>query len=420
MPRTFALALLAATALLCLCAPARTGEPEQITFLHYWTGRMSGGIDAAAAAFNRSQDRFRLRATGFEHESFKIGIKVMLESGNPPDLFSTWAGARTQALADAGLLAPLDDVWASAGLDRRFSPQVAAACTCNGHKYATPLTQHWVGLFYNAPLFRKLGLAPPADWASFKAACRTIKDAGVPPLALGSRDRWPAQFWYDYLLLRTIGPAWREELLRGRDSFLAEPSRRAFALWRELLDAGFFVPEPVRYDWSEACMMVATGKAAMTLMGTWAAGLYEGQLKLVPGRDFDVFPFPAVDPGAPCVSLGPIDLVAVPREGNVTAAKAAAAYFCERGPQEAMSAGSGALAPSSLASPTFYGPLQAKVRALIDDCPQWAFALDLEAPPPLAAAGLEALAAFLAHPSDLDRILARLDDRAALAARPAN
>jgi multiple sugar transport system substrate-binding protein/raffinose/stachyose/melibiose transport system substrate-binding protein len=399
-------------------ALARAEAPQQVTFLHYWTGHMSGGIDAAAAAFNTSQNRFRLRASGFEHESFKIGIKVMLESGNPPDMFSYWAGARTQALVDAGLLAPLDDAWAAAGLDQRFPPQVAAACTYSGHKYAVPLTQHWVGLFYNVSLFKKLGISPPADWNTFKAACRAIKAAGVAPLALGSRDRWPAQFWYDFLLLRTAGPEWRDKLLAGRASFRAAESRRAFALWKELLDAGYFVPDPNRYDWSEACMMVASGKAAMTLMGTWAGGLYEGQLNLALGRDYDVFPFPAVDPAAPCVSLGPIDAVAVPREGNVDAAKAAAVYFSEQGPQEAMSAGSGALAPSSLVPPSFYGPLQAKVRTLIGDCPRWAFAFDLATPPALATAGLEALAAFLAHPVDLDRILARLDEQAAKTPKP--
>ncbi|MEW5772301.1 MAG: extracellular solute-binding protein [Thermodesulfobacteriota bacterium] len=419
MPRPFALAALVLAALLRLPGLACAAQPEQVNFLHYWTGHMSGGIADAAAAFNQSQDRFRLRATGFEHESFKIGIKVMLESGNPPDLFSYWAGARTQALVDAGKLAPLDDVWAEAGLDSRFPPQVAAACTYNGRKYVIPLTQHWVGLFYNAGLFRKLGIAPPADWESFKAACRTLKAAGVTPLALGSRERWPAQFWFDLLLLRTAGPAWREELVTGRASYRAPESRRAFALWRELLDEGFFAPDPGRYDWAEACMMVASGKAAMTLMGTWAAGLYEAQVKLAPGRDFDVFPFPAVDPGAPCVSLGPIDAVAVPREGNVAAAKAAAVFFSEAGPQQAMSAGSGALAPSSLAPPSFYGPLQARVRAFINDCPHWAFNYDLATPPAVAAAGLEALASFLAHPEDLDAILARLDEQAAKAAKPA-
>ncbi len=407
----------ALAALLVLTAPARAEGPQQITFLHYWTGHMSGGIDAAAAAYNQSQDRFRLRATGFEHESFKIGIKVMLESGNPPDLFSYWAGARTQALANAGLLAPLDDVWAEAKLDQRFAPPVAAACTYNGHKYAIPLTQHWVGLFYNVRLFAKLGISPPADWSTFKAACQAIKAAGVAPLALGSRDRWPAQFWYDYFLLRTAGPEWRDALLAGKGSFSSAQSRRAFALWRELLDAGYFVADPNRYDWSEACMMVASGKAAMTLMGTWAGGLYAGQLDLALGRDFDVFPFPVVDPSAPCVSLGPIDAVAVPREGNVAAAKEAAVYFSGQAPQEAMSAGSGALAPSGLVPPGFYPPLQAKVRTLIGACPRWAFAFDLATPPALATAGLETLTAFLAHPADLDRLLTRLDESVAKAGK---
>ena len=76
-------------------------EAEKIVLLHYWSGALRGGIDDTAAAFNAQHPRYNLKATGFEHESFKVGIRAMLDSGQPPDIFSYWAGARLESLAAA-------------------------------------------------------------------------------------------------------------------------------------------------------------------------------------------------------------------------------------------------------------------------------------------------------------------------------
>ena len=51
------------------------------------------------------------------------------------------------------------------------------------------------------------------------AACKTLKGAGVKPFALGSKNRWPAQFWFDYILLRTAGPEYRAKLMAGEASY---------------------------------------------------------------------------------------------------------------------------------------------------------------------------------------------------------
>lgn len=70
-------------------------DSSPLIFLHYWSDEMSGGIDSMICKFNNLDPGYEIRSTGFDHESFKISMKVMLSSGNPPDLFSYWAGART-------------------------------------------------------------------------------------------------------------------------------------------------------------------------------------------------------------------------------------------------------------------------------------------------------------------------------------
>ena len=200
--KTIPVIVMAVFVLLSAASGSPAGEDDELILLHYWSNSLSGGINGMTEAYNRASPPYRVRATPFEHESFKQSIISMLEGGSPPDLFSYWAGARVRALVERGFLAPIDRFWSEAGLDEVFPPQVARACTCNGKKYGLPLTQHYVAFFYNKAIFTKLGLTPPATWAQFRNVCEILKTAGITPLALGTRERWPAQFWFDYLLLR--------------------------------------------------------------------------------------------------------------------------------------------------------------------------------------------------------------------------
>lgn len=387
------------------------GKSEQIIFLHYWTGPLSGGINEMVDLFGERNPEFRVRATGFEHESFKIGIKVMLRSGNPPDLFSYWAGARVQALVDEDRLAPIDGLWTKAKMDKRFAPAVAKACAYNGRKYAIPVTQHFAAFFYNAKIFRDCGIHVPDTWPEFLSVCEKLKSKGITPVALGSREKWPAQFWFDYLLLRTAGPEYRRRLMTGAASYTDAQVKKAFSIWKALLDNGCFIANPNAFDWSEASKMVFHGEAAMTLMGTWIIGLFDGRLGWKQGADYDFFPFPEIDPKIPGASVGPIDVIVLSKEGKVAEAGRALEYFSDVEPQKRMSKGSGALAPNRNIPPEFYSDLQRRIIETIGKTRHWAFNYDLATSPKAAEAGLECFAKFLERPGNFEAVLAETESK---------
>lgn len=399
-----------------LCAqPGR--NPKKVVLLHYWTGALSGGIDDMMHVLNQELPGYRVKATGFEHESFKIGIRVMLDGGNPPDLFSYWAGARVQALVDAGHLAPLDEMWRKAELDRFFTAPMLQACTYNGRKYSLPLTQHYVAMFYNKDVFARLGLEPPRTWEEFLQVCAALKGSGIAPIALGARERWPAQFWFDYLLLRGAGPDYRQQLMTGAASYTDPQVLQAFSLWQELLEQEYFNEHTEVLDWSEAAKQVYLGEAAMTLMGTWIIGLFSSQLDWPEGQGYDFFPFPVLDTSIPDVALGPIDVLVASSEGNVAAAEQVLPFFADQALQRTMSSGSGALAPNKLIPNDFYSGFRQKILETVQATPHWAFNYDLATPPVVAEAGLDLFLAFLKNPGKLSALLAETQTRTAAAFR---
>ena len=154
----------------------------------------------------------------------------------------------------------------------------------NGARYLVPFGYHYAGMFYNAKVMADAGVTEfPTTWDGFLALCADLKAKGVTPIALGSKNRWPAQFWFDYLLLRTAGPDYRAKLMAGEAAYTDDEVKAAMGMWKDLVDAGYFAPNANADGWTDASDRVARGDAAMTLMGTWITGYWNGN-GLDPGR----------------------------------------------------------------------------------------------------------------------------------------
>ena len=176
---------------------------KKVTLLHYFSGTLNGGVQAMVETFNQSNGKYQLVATPLDHEAYKTSIRDTLASPNSPDIYSYWAGSRTKSVLDH--LESFDTIWQTAGLTVDASTAVTEACTYDGKKYMIPVTQHYVGFFYNKKVFAAAGVQPPSTWSEFLSVCDRLKAKGVTPIALGSKDKWPAQFWFDDLLLHTAG-----------------------------------------------------------------------------------------------------------------------------------------------------------------------------------------------------------------------
>jgi multiple sugar transport system substrate-binding protein len=392
---------------------AATEGAEKVTFFHYFSGTLSGGMDDLVETFNEENPEYDLAHTAVEHEAFKTSIMVMLSGGNPPDLFSYWAGSRVQFIVDADRLTPIDDVYEEFGVSELFSDAVNAAATYNGHKYFLPLTQHYVAFFYNKEVFAKAGIANvPETWAEFQDACEKIKAIGVAPIALGSKNRWPAQFWLDYPLLRTAGPEYRAKLMAGEVSYTDPEVVKAFELWKDCIDNDYFYPNANAYDYAEATVLVGTGEAGMTLMGSWMMQL-DDQIGWAPGEDYDFFPFPVVDSSIPDTAVGPFDGVVIAKDArNPEAAKKALIAMAQKEPMIAFNTGTGALAPNVNVPESMYNVLQLKIKDYCSVVPNWAFNYDLATPPPVADVGLDAFTEFIDSPEKYMQILKNTEEGA--------
>jgi raffinose/stachyose/melibiose transport system substrate-binding protein len=268
--------------------------------LSLWT--IAGEADAqyvpiqdAIARFNAAHTDVQVEATVITNDDFKTQISIAAAAGETPDMFQTWGGGQLQDFIDAGVVREITEL--SGETEAKFAPAALSPSTFNGKHYAVPLDLAAVFLWTNTTMFEENNLELPTTWENFIAACKGLSAAGITPVQLGNRDKWPGAFWLIYLTDR-IG---------GNDVFLSAFNREegfdfnnpafieAGAKIQEAVNAGCFEEgyNGTPYDNS----LIGAGLAAMQLQGTWNLnGLRLADEELV-NNSIRPLPFPVVEGG---------------------------------------------------------------------------------------------------------------------------
>ncbi|QOJ13168.1 MAG: extracellular solute-binding protein [Planctomycetia bacterium] len=188
---------------------ARIGERVELTVMH-WAG--GGGQDEdrivseMIADFERAHPHVTVRRINpGDAASYYTKLQTMMGAGTPPDVFYV-GHERVAIFASRGLLRPVEPLIhadaaagrSSAALDE-FFPTTLDCFRFDGNRtghgplYGIPKDFTPVGFYYNRDLFRRAGLAEPADdwtWDDFLHAARTI---GRMPGCTGAHVvSWPA------------------------------------------------------------------------------------------------------------------------------------------------------------------------------------------------------------------------------------
>ncbi len=256
-----------------------------------------------ADAYMAEHPNVKINITVMENEAFKAALQTNLQAGDVPDLFQSWGGGGLREQVDAGLVQDITD--ASSGFIGDLTEGATSLYQVDGKQYGVPFNAGMVGLWYNLDLFEQAGIdGPPATWDELLEDVQTLKDAGITPLAVGAGDKWPAHFWYSYLMVRLGGadamnqiaednnfevPAVIEAGERVGELIALDPFQAGF------LGAGWDAPD------GESGTMASQG-AAMDLMGQWAPGAFANQAGVESVADLPWrigwAPFPTVDGGA--------------------------------------------------------------------------------------------------------------------------
>ncbi|WP_432139620.1 MULTISPECIES: ABC transporter substrate-binding protein [unclassified Streptomyces] len=229
-------------------------------------------------------------------------LQTIIGTPQAPDVFFNWGGGSIQPFVKADLLMPLDDFIAKdPNLKDKFLPSVFNSAVIDDKAYGIPMrgTQP-VLLFHNKNVLDKAGVQPPKTWDDLLTAVTKLKKEGVTPIALGGGDQWPTLMWFEYLYDRVAGPELFQKALEGdKDAWASEDSKKALGKIKELVDAGAFGTnyDSVKYTNGASPALVASGKAAFELMGSWYYSQQQTDAKEFAAKGLGYSTFPTLADG---------------------------------------------------------------------------------------------------------------------------
>ncbi|WP_245777903.1 extracellular solute-binding protein [Lentzea xinjiangensis] len=258
--------------------------------------------------FHKTHPNTSFTVEPLQNEQFQTKVPLALQGNTPPDLFQQWGGG---ALADQMKSGKIADITqASSGWIGPLG-KYADGWKVGGKQFGVPYQMHAVGFWYRKDLFATAGItSPPTTLDELNAAVAKLKTAGIVPIALGGKDRWPDAFYFGYFAVRqcsvdALKKAVEKTELTDPCFTKAGENLKAFLDTKPFQDG--FVGTPAQQGAGSSAGLLANAKAAMELQGDWEPDVMRA---LTEDKDLDSklgwFPFPSVPGGQgdPTVLLG--------------------------------------------------------------------------------------------------------------------
>ena len=316
--RAGALALVPCVAALTVTACGSSGgsgatkNPTGPVTLTWWHNGTTDPLKTVwadvATEFHKAHPNVTIKVQPIQNEQFQTKMPLALRSDNPPDVFQQWGGGNQATQVRSGKV--MDITQAASGWLKDLGAG-AQGWQTNGRQYGVPYDLHVVGFWYRKDLFAKAGIAsPPQTMDELDADVSRLKAKGITPMAIGSKDRWPDAFWWEYFAVRECPSETLKQANANIDfsdpCFVKAGNDLTSFLATKPFQTGF-LGTPAQEGSSSSAGLVANGKAAMELQGDWEPGV---MVALTDDKQFKSklgwFPFPSVPggKGQPGVALG--------------------------------------------------------------------------------------------------------------------
>jgi raffinose/stachyose/melibiose transport system substrate-binding protein len=283
---------------LALAAFAAAEAPKrELTFWHIQTYKATREVvDGAVKRWEAANPEWQVNVVALGNDDLKEKLRQAAAAGTRfPDVFHTWGGEILRDYVKGGQAREVESL---ATETDHLHAAALPFCEVDGTLAAVPADLAAVVMWYNKDLFKEHGLEVPKTQKELLAACGKLREAGVCPIALGNKAKWPGAFFFIYLSLRTGGPEPFRSACEGKpgatfaDATFVEAGRHI----QEMVKANAFPEGFNGMAYEQARQLFFDGKAAMMLMGTWLpANCISEKPEFL--DKMGCFPYPAVEGG---------------------------------------------------------------------------------------------------------------------------
>jgi glucose/mannose transport system substrate-binding protein len=253
------------------------GASGQLVVGSWWTA--GGEAEGLNGMFDIYQQQYpdveivNATVAGGAGTNFKAINKTRLLGGDPTDTFQLHAGMEVETYSPEQYLQPLDDVYASEGLEQAFPPDLLSLLKYKDHYWGVPVNIHRSNvLWYNKAVFEANGLTPPTTFEEFQQVAETLKAAGIQPVVMGTKDGFEVPHMFEDVLAGTLGAEAYRGLWTGATPWTDPGVTQALENLKMIL--GYANADHPALTWDGAGEYLISGKGGMLIMGDWTDGWF--------------------------------------------------------------------------------------------------------------------------------------------------
>jgi raffinose/stachyose/melibiose transport system substrate-binding protein len=223
-------------------------------------------------AFNeQNKGKYEIEFVASDTESHSKNMKLASTDGSLPDLF--WVDAsEAPEYSNAGVLLELSEFLDMNADIKKALNGMEEAFVYEDGQFGLPYQCNMQGIFYNKELFDNAGVDYPTDETTYEdliEMIKKLKESGVTPLAIGSKNSSFAMWEFNETLARY---GWEEnidDILSGKEKFNNEDLQLAFEKLKGIAEAGAFPENMATIEYFDAKQLFNEKKAAMFGTGQW-------------------------------------------------------------------------------------------------------------------------------------------------------
>jgi raffinose/stachyose/melibiose transport system substrate-binding protein len=252
-------------------------------------------VEKLIKAYRAARPNVDIKTSYAIETQYNTQIKAQLSGSQSPDVLLVLPGTGNAtsvgALAKLGVLEDASDQpWVA-----DIPEAQRAEAGYDGKTYFFPLGYDPMGIVYDAKVWEKAGMTPPATWSELLESCDQWREKGFEPIAVGMKESFVPQFITYAMIASTVyreTPDFDTKQAAGEATFSDSGWRTAFDKYVELEKAGCFNEGYQGNSYDEMLAMVTTGKAAMTVTVSASIG---SMREANPDADIRMAVFPTTD-----------------------------------------------------------------------------------------------------------------------------
>jgi len=291
-----------------------------VTILGTWTGGEAEAFNKMVAPFE-AETGIKVEFTGTR--DLPTILTTQVEAGNPPDVSALPNPGQMIEFAKENKLVYLSTFMDMDVLRSDYSPTWLDLGTYKGKFCGVFISADLKSLVWYSPkAFAAAGYTVPATWEELIALSDKMVADGKTPWAIGfesgAASGWAGTDWIEDIMLRTVEPKVYDMWVKHEISWVDDRVQRAFELFGQIalnekyVYGGTNAELTISFGDSPDALFTSPPNAYMHRQATFIKSFILDHFpNLVPGVDFDFFPFPPIDPQYGIPALGAADMFAM-------------------------------------------------------------------------------------------------------------